>query len=224
MADDDLAAAAATGLHILEGSIRPIKLSVASNEEILKAQPVDALGKPFPITQCSQLQDNPSLGLPLQVGSFESCGATQIDKCEGHFGFIELPAPIYHPSHVAELGKILNIICLCCLRLKKPNDIPPLCVTQVKKSNGARSLELKAPLKEVVGDGFWSFLDQFGFHTRGTCHRRPLHPKEFFCFSGSERNARKNLRVLQTIWRCLRPLYWLVTSVHTCMAPRTVSK
>ncbi|PUZ48058.1 hypothetical protein GQ55_7G215100 [Panicum hallii var. hallii] len=178
MADDDLAAAAATGLHILEGSIRRIKLSVASNEEILKAQPVDALGKPFPITQCSQLQDNPSLGLPLQVGSFESCGATQIDKCEGHFGFIELPAPIYHPSHVAELGKILNIICLCCLRLKKPNDIPPLCVTQVKKSNGARSLELKAPLKEVVGDGFWSFLDQFGFHTRRTCHRRPLHPKE----------------------------------------------
>jgi len=53
-----------------------------------------------------------------------------------------------------------------------------LCVTQVKKSNGARSLELKAPLKEVVGDGFWSFLDQFGFHTRRACHRRPLHPKE----------------------------------------------
>jgi len=82
---------------------------------------VDALGKPFPITHGSQLQDNPSLGLPLQVGSCESCGATQIDKCEGHFGFIELPAPIYHPSHVTELGKILNIICLCCLRLKKPN-------------------------------------------------------------------------------------------------------
>ncbi|KAK8449201.1 hypothetical protein SEVIR_7G179500v4 [Setaria viridis] len=26
---------------------------------------------------------------------------------------------------------------------------------------------------------------------------------------------------LQTIWHCLRPLYWLVTSVHTYMAPRT---
>jgi DNA-directed RNA polymerase-5 subunit 1 len=82
---------------------------------------VDALGKPFPITHGSQLQDNPSLGLPLQVGSCESCGATQLDRCEGHFGFIELPVPIYHPSHVAELGKILNILCLCCLRLKKPN-------------------------------------------------------------------------------------------------------
>ncbi|TKW05000.1 hypothetical protein SEVIR_7G147000v4 [Setaria viridis] len=195
MADDDPGAAAAAGLTIPEGCIRRIKLSVVSNEEILKAQPVDAQGKPFPITHGSQLQDNPSLGLPLQVGSCESCGATQLDRCEGHFGFIELPAPIYHPSHVAELGKILNIICLCCLRLKKPNekgtgkerkfsscsycqDIPPLCVTQVKKSNGARSLELKAPLKEEVGDGFWSFLDQFGFHTILTSHRRPLHPKE----------------------------------------------
>ncbi|OEL21162.1 DNA-directed RNA polymerase V subunit 1, partial [Dichanthelium oligosanthes] len=191
MADDDPAAAAA-GLFIPEGSIRRVKLSIASNEEI--AQPVDALGKPFPITHGSQLQDNPSLGLPLQVGSCESCGATHIDKCEGHFGFIELPSPIYHPSHVDELGKILNIICLCCLRLKKPNkgtgkerkftscsycqDIPPLCVAQVKKSSGARSLELKTPLKEEVGDGFWSFLDQFGFHTRRACHRRPLHPKE----------------------------------------------
>ncbi|KAF8702735.1 hypothetical protein HU200_032563 [Digitaria exilis] len=192
MADDDPAAAAPPGLHIQEGFIRQVKLSVASSEEI--AQPVDELGKPFPITHCSQLQDNPSLGLPLQVGSCESCGATQINKCEGHFGLIELPVPIYHPSHIAELGKILNNICLCCLRLKKPSkgtgmerkftscsycqDIPPLFVTQVKKSNGACSLELKAPLKEEVADGFWSFLDQFGFHTRRTSHRRPLHPKE----------------------------------------------
>ncbi|CAL5026852.1 unnamed protein product [Urochloa decumbens] len=195
MADDDPGAAADSDLNIPGGCIRRIKLSVASNEEILKAQPVDALGKLFPITHGSQLQENPSLGLPLQVGSCESCGATQLDKCEGHFGFIELPASIYHPSHVVELGKILNVICLCCLRLKKPNvkgigkerkftscsycqDIPPLCVSQVKKSNGARTLELKAPLKQEVGDGFWSFLDQFGFHTRRTSHRRPLHPKE----------------------------------------------
>lgn len=82
------------------------------------AHPVE---NPIPITHCSQLQDNPSLGLPLQDGSrCESCGATQLDKCEGHFGFIKLPEPIYHPSHIAELGKILNLVCLCCLRLKKP--------------------------------------------------------------------------------------------------------
>ncbi|KAJ1287231.1 hypothetical protein BS78_03G415000 [Paspalum vaginatum] len=186
---------AAADMTMLEGSIRRVKLSVASNEEIkLMAQPVDASGNPIPITHGSQLHDNPSLGLPLQVGSCESCGATQINKCQGHFGFIQLPAPIYHPSHVAELGKMLNVICLCCLRLKKPKKgtgkeskftscsycqhLPPLYVTQVQKSNGARGLELKAPLKEEVGDGFWSFLDQSGFNTRRASHRRPLHPIE----------------------------------------------
>ncbi|WVZ67284.1 hypothetical protein U9M48_016385 [Paspalum notatum var. saurae] len=195
MEDNDDPTAAAD-MTMLEGSIRRVKLSVASNEEIkLMAQPVDASGNPIPITHGSQLHDNPSLGLPLQVGSCESCGATQINKCQGHFGFIQLPAPIYHPSHVAELGKMLNVICLCCLRLKKPKimksrcpclipeflsfqDLPPLWVTQLKKSNGARGLELKAPLKEEVRDGFWSFIDQFGFHTRRASHRRPLHPKE----------------------------------------------
>jgi len=57
-------------------------------------------------------------------------------------------------------------------------DLTPLYVSQVKKSNGARSLELKVPLKQEVADGFWNFLDQFGFHTSGSSHRRPLHPKE----------------------------------------------
>uniref|UniRef100_A0A804MXN3 DNA-directed RNA polymerase n=1 Tax=Zea mays TaxID=4577 RepID=A0A804MXN3_MAIZE len=63
---------------------------------------------PILITHCSQLHDNPSLGLPLQVGgSCESycCSATQLDNCEGHFGFIKLPVPIYHPSHITELGR-----------------------------------------------------------------------------------------------------------------------
>jgi DNA-directed RNA polymerase-5 subunit 1 len=63
-------------------------------------------------------------------------------------------------------------------------DIPPLRVTQVKKSNGACSLELKAPLKEEIGDGFWSFLDQFGFRTIRTSHRRALQPKEVLNGSG----------------------------------------
>ena len=79
-------------------------------------------------------------------------------------------------------------------------DIPPLCVTQVKKSNGARSLELKAPLKEVVGDGFWSFLDQFGFHTRRTCHRRPLHPKEVLNNSIEHLSTPETIQMLLADW------------------------
>ncbi|GJM91799.1 hypothetical protein PR202_ga08211 [Eleusine coracana subsp. coracana] len=196
MEEDDPAAAGM--MMIPEGFIRRVKLSIASNDEILKAVPVtNPSEKPFPITHGSQLQDNPSLGLPLQVGSCDSCAATQLHKCQGHFGFIELPVPIYHPSHITELGKILNMICLCCLRLKNGKlkrkgtgkeskftscsycqDLPPLCVSEAKKSNGARSLKLTAPLRAEVGDGFWSFLDQFGFHTTHRAHSRPLLPKE----------------------------------------------
>uniref|UniRef100_A0A453GTX9 Uncharacterized protein n=1 Tax=Aegilops tauschii subsp. strangulata TaxID=200361 RepID=A0A453GTX9_AEGTS len=37
---------------------------------------------------------------------------------EGHFGFIKLPVSVYHPSHIAELTKILNMICFSCLQFK----------------------------------------------------------------------------------------------------------
>jgi hypothetical protein len=56
--------------------------------------------------------------------------------------------------------------------------LPPLCVAQVKKSNGARILKLTAPLRAEIQDGFWSFLHQFGFHTRHRPHSRPLLPQE----------------------------------------------
>ncbi len=36
----------------------------------------------------------------------------------GHFGYIELPIPIYHPSHVSDLKKMLSLLCLKCLKLK----------------------------------------------------------------------------------------------------------
>ncbi|EEE56061.1 hypothetical protein OsJ_04874 [Oryza sativa Japonica Group] len=168
---------AATAM-IPEASIRRINLSITSNEEILKAQPVNELEKPIPITHQSQLLNNPYLGLPLQVGSCQSCGSNAIEECEGHFRFIELPMPIFHPSHVTELSQILNLICLRCLKIKNRKELPPLCVAEVKKSNGARGLELRAPIKKELEEGFWSFLDQFGSCTRGTSHCRPLLPEE----------------------------------------------
>lgn len=36
----------------------------------------------------------------------------------GHFGYIELPIPIYHPDHVSELKRMLSLLCLKCLKLK----------------------------------------------------------------------------------------------------------
>ncbi|KAI4974348.1 hypothetical protein ZWY2020_047628 [Hordeum vulgare] len=65
---------------IAEGTITCIRLAVASNEEIVKAQP---MMEEFPVAHPGQLTRNPALGLPLQLGHCDSCGATDLAKCEG---------------------------------------------------------------------------------------------------------------------------------------------
>ncbi|KAJ8438767.1 hypothetical protein Cgig2_009885 [Carnegiea gigantea] len=70
-----------------------------------------------PISHASQLA-NPFLGLPLEIGKCESCGTAEPGRCEGHFGYIELPIPVYHPSHISELRRMLGLLCLKCLKLR----------------------------------------------------------------------------------------------------------
>uniref|UniRef100_A0A2P2QM44 DNA-directed RNA polymerase n=1 Tax=Rhizophora mucronata TaxID=61149 RepID=A0A2P2QM44_RHIMU len=98
---------------ILEGDIIGIKFCLAAPNEICTAS----------INECSvshstQLM-NPFLGLPLEFGKCESCGTSEPGECEGHFGYIELPVPIYHPSHVSELKRMFSLLCLKCLNLKR---------------------------------------------------------------------------------------------------------
>ncbi|CAK9153111.1 unnamed protein product [Ilex paraguariensis] len=64
-----------------------------------------------PISHASQLS-NPFLGPPLESGKCESCGTAEPGQCEGHFGYIELPIPVYHPDHDNELKRILSLLCL----------------------------------------------------------------------------------------------------------------
>ncbi|GAU37622.1 hypothetical protein TSUD_365430 [Trifolium subterraneum] len=98
---------------LLEGKVIGIRFSMATRQEISTASISDSQ-----ISHASQL-GNPFLGLPLEFGRCESCGTSEAGKCEGHFGYIELPVPIYHPSHVTELKRILSLVCLSCLKLKK---------------------------------------------------------------------------------------------------------
>jgi hypothetical protein len=42
----------------------------------------------------------------------------------GHFGYIDLPVPIYHPSHISELKRMLSLLCLKCLKLKRNKVFP----------------------------------------------------------------------------------------------------
>ncbi|XP_006646896.1 DNA-directed RNA polymerase V subunit 1 [Oryza brachyantha] len=180
-----------SAIPVAEGAIKSIKLSLATEDEIRIYSINDC-----PVTHPSQL-GNPFLGLPLETGKCESCGASENGKCEGHFGYIELPVPIYHPCHVTELRQILNLVCFKCLRVKKGKvkhtegkdntsalscyycrDLPALSLKENKTADGAVRLELKAPPRKFMTEGSWNFLDKYGFHHGGTSHCRTLLPEE----------------------------------------------
>ncbi|XP_057502270.1 DNA-directed RNA polymerase V subunit 1-like [Actinidia eriantha] len=173
---------------VWDGNITGIRFGLASRQEICTASSSD-----FPISAASQLA-NPFLGLPLESGKCESCGAAEPGKCEGHFGFIELPIPIYHPSHVSELKRLLSLVCLKCLKLKnRKNQVKNIgilertfsscceegaliSINEVKTTDGAFYLELRVSSRSYR-DGFWNFLEKYGYRY-GDEPRRPLLPSE----------------------------------------------
>ncbi|CAI8607472.1 unnamed protein product [Vicia faba] len=175
---------------LMEGKVVGIRFSMATRQEISTASISDSQ-----ISHASQL-GNPFLGLPLEFGRCESCGTSEAGKCEGHFGYIELPVPIFHPSHVTELKRILSLVCLNCLKLKKtkiPSSgsgfaqrvVAPCCednnaadvsIREIKTADGACYLALKVP-KSKMNDGFWSFLEKYGYRYEGD-HTRALLPCE----------------------------------------------
>ncbi|KAI3824623.1 hypothetical protein L1987_06087 [Smallanthus sonchifolius] len=177
---------------ILEGKITGISFSLATRQEICLASISDC-----PISHASQLS-NPFLGLPLEVGRCESYGAAEVGKCEGHFGYIDLPIPIYHPSHINELKRILSLICLKCLKFKNQRlqsknvgvlertfafccdceEAAQVTVNENQKKDGACFLELKLPSRRGIRDGFWDFLDRYGYRYGGHATTRPLLPSE----------------------------------------------
>ncbi|KAG2648561.1 DNA-directed RNA polymerase V subunit 1-like [Panicum virgatum] len=180
-----------SAIVVAEGTIKSIKLSLSTEEEICTYSINDC-----PVTHPSQLA-NPFLGLPLEAGKCEACGASENDKCEGHFGYIELPVPIYHPCHVSELRQLLSLICLKCLRIKKGKvkqnkgkdnvsvtscyycrDLPALSLKEIKTTDGAIRLELRAPPRKHMTERSWNFLDKYGHHYGGSASNRLLLPEE----------------------------------------------
>ncbi|KAF5206332.1 Dna-directed rna polymerase v subunit, partial [Thalictrum thalictroides] len=160
-----------------------------------------------PINHPTQLT-NPFLGLPLESGKCESCGTAEPGQCDGHFGYIELPIPIYHPCHVTELKRLLSLVCLNCLRLKKAKnvgsdrlsnapclycpDIPQLLVNEVK-TDGVVFLELKLPPRSIPKNCFWNFLDRYGYRY-GDSRTRTLLPCEVLeILKGFSEDTRKKL-------------------------------
>ncbi|KAK9682807.1 hypothetical protein RND81_10G097600 [Saponaria officinalis] len=159
-----------------DGEITGIKFGLASHHDIRTSSISDCS-----ISHASQLA-NPFLGLPLETGKCESCGASEPGKCEGHFGYIELPIPVYHPSHISELKRMLTLICLKCLKMKtskvplKNNGgimerlLSACCeeachvsIKETKNNDGASFLALKIPGRSRIQDGAWNFLEKFGY-------------------------------------------------------------
>ncbi|XP_043696841.1 DNA-directed RNA polymerase V subunit 1 [Telopea speciosissima] len=174
---------------VVDGKINDIRFSLATPQEICTSSISDC-----PVTHPSQLT-NPFLGLPLESGKCESCGTAEPGQCEGHFGFIQLPVPVYHPCHVSELKRVLSLLCLNCLRMKKRKvkdtrendrssnapcaycpDFPQLSIKE-KKKDDVLYLELVLPPRSRLRAGFWDFLDRYGYHY-GDNVRRSLLPSE----------------------------------------------
>ncbi|KAL4367606.1 hypothetical protein GQ457_05G033360 [Hibiscus cannabinus] len=171
---------------ILDGEITGIKFCLATPKEILTSSVSG-----FPINHVSQLS-NSYLGLPLEFGKCSACGTSEPGQCEGHFGYIELPIPIYHPSHIIELKRLLSLICLKCLKLKNKFQIksgsvaerllasccentPQVSIKEVRTTDGSCYLELKQPAKQSKTN--WNFLERYGFRY-GDSHTRSLLPCE----------------------------------------------
>ncbi|KAI9112831.1 hypothetical protein K1719_016148 [Acacia pycnantha] len=177
---------------ILDAEVVGIRFSLATCHEISTASINDSS-----ISHASQLS-NPFLGLPLEFGRCESCGTSDAEKCEGHFGYVNLPVPIYHPSHISELKKMLSLLCLHCLKMKKYKNpaasngltqklLAKCCgnpnASQVtireakpKTADGASYLELKVS-KSKMCPGFWNFLQKYGYRYESN-NTRALLPYE----------------------------------------------
>ncbi|GAB2272298.1 hypothetical protein Dimus_007118 [Dionaea muscipula] len=177
---------------IHDGEIVGICFGLASHNQVTKSSIGDCS-----ISHASQL-GNPFLGLPLEFGKCESCGTAEPGNCEGHFGYIELPVPVYHPSHVIELRRLLSLLCLKCLKLKThklplkgsgvlESLLSPCCqetahvsIKESKTMDGAVFLELKLPTRSAksrFSEGAWNFLDRYGYRY-GDSLSRTLLPSE----------------------------------------------
>ncbi|KAJ7516349.1 hypothetical protein O6H91_22G055100 [Diphasiastrum complanatum] len=95
--------------------VAAIQFGLPTTKEILAASVFE---KRQSIERQQQLLDA-RLGLPAPGDCCTSCGAASLEHCDGHFGHITLPTPIFHPSHVSSLCKLLQKLCLNCCRLKK---------------------------------------------------------------------------------------------------------
>ncbi|KAG8969893.1 hypothetical protein FRC03_000139 [Tulasnella sp. 419] len=92
--------------------IHRISVKQITNPELL-----DSLNQP----NVGGLYD-PALGPSSKHDICGTCRLTYF-TCPGHFGHIELPAPVYHPLFMTNMLNILRSCCLFCHNLKMPRQL-----------------------------------------------------------------------------------------------------
>ncbi|XP_049931736.1 DNA-directed RNA polymerase IV subunit 1 isoform X2 [Nymphaea colorata] len=99
------------------GHLAAIEFQILTDDDMRK----------FAVMEVKDANDvcDPKLGIPNPSSSpCTTCGSANIKFCDGHYGFIGLPIPIYHPALLHEIVQILNKICPGCksLRRRKVNS------------------------------------------------------------------------------------------------------
>jgi DNA-directed RNA polymerase beta' subunit len=84
--------------------------SLAKNNEAPKITSGETNGNKGPLK--GSLND-PRMGVVENNAICETCGGDNI-QCPGHFGYIKLNTPIYHPLFAPLIPKILSSICITC--------------------------------------------------------------------------------------------------------------
>lgn len=62
--------------------------------------------------------NDPRMGVCSTDQTCLTCGESK--ECQGHFGVIKLPEPIYHYGFMKFVEKVLKCICYNCGKLRKP--------------------------------------------------------------------------------------------------------
>ena len=98
--------------------IASIQYSVASQAEIERRAEVElvnreyyepgSVNKPTPFGPL-----DPRMGISTKSSACETCGK-RLEDCPGHWGFVRLAVPVFHPGYFKHLQNVLNCICKRC--------------------------------------------------------------------------------------------------------------
>ncbi|KAI9076919.1 hypothetical protein K1719_041081 [Acacia pycnantha] len=97
------------------GLITGIKFEILTetDREFISALQINAAGQ----VTCSDL------GFPNQSWECSTCGSKERKFCEGHFGVIKFPFPVFHPYFLSEISEILNKICPGCKSIRQESRL-----------------------------------------------------------------------------------------------------